>query len=55
MRLKGWASQLTFDEQTFDALGSDVRLESPGYADAARRYDVEVAGSASDITVTSAG
>jgi len=44
VRLKGWASQLTFDDQTFGALGSDVRLQSPGYEDAAGRYDVEVTG-----------
>jgi DNA-binding MarR family transcriptional regulator len=50
--LKGWASQLTFDDQTFGALGSDVRLQSPGYEDATGRYDVEVTGSASDLTLT---
>ena len=33
VRLKGWASQLTFDDQTFGAVGSDVRLQSPGYED----------------------
>jgi DNA-binding MarR family transcriptional regulator len=52
VRLKGWASQLTFDDQTFGAVGSDVRLQSPGYEDAAGRYDVEVSGSASDLTLT---
>ena len=52
VRLKGWASQLTFDDQTFGAIGSDVRLQSPGYEDAAGRYDVEVSGSASDLTMT---
>jgi DNA-binding HxlR family transcriptional regulator len=52
VRLKGWVSQLTFDDQTFGAVGSDVRLQSPGYEDAARRYDVEVTGSASDVTLT---
>jgi DNA-binding MarR family transcriptional regulator len=55
VRLKGWASQLTFDDQTFGALGSDVRLQSPGYEDAAGLYDVEVTGSASDFTLTIAG
>ena len=55
VRLKGWASQLTFDDQTFGAIGSDVRLQSPGYEDAAGRYDVEVSGSASDVTLTTAG
>jgi DNA-binding MarR family transcriptional regulator len=52
VRLKGWASQLTFDDQTFGAVGSDVRLQSPGYEDAAGRYDVEVTGSASNVTLT---
>ena len=52
VRLKGWASQLTFDDQTFGAVGSDVRLQSPGYEDAAGRYDVEISGSASDLTLT---
>jgi DNA-binding MarR family transcriptional regulator len=52
VRLKGWASQLTFDDQTFGAIGSDVRLQSPGYEGAAGRYDVEVTGSASDLTLT---
>lgn len=52
VRLKGWASQLTFDDQTFGGVGNDVRLQSPGYEDAPRRYDVEVSGSASDITLT---
>jgi DNA-binding MarR family transcriptional regulator len=55
VRLKGWASQLTFDDQTFGAIGSDVKLQSPGYEDAAARYDVEVSGSASDVTLTTAG
>ena len=52
VRLKGWASQLTFDDQSFGGVGNDVRLQSPGYEDAPRRYDVEVSGSASDITLT---
>jgi len=55
VRLKGWASQLTFDDQTFGAIGSDVSLQSPGYEDAAARYDVEVSGSVSDVTLTTAG
>ncbi len=51
VRLKGWASHLAFDDQSFDALGRDARLQSPGYEDASRRYDIEVSGSASDITL----
>jgi DNA-binding MarR family transcriptional regulator len=51
IRLKGWAAQLTFDDQTYDAIGKEWRLQSPGYADADRRYDVEIDGSASDVTI----
>ena len=29
MSVKGGASKLTFDEQSFDALGGKVRLQSP--------------------------
>ena len=36
-------------------MGSDVRLQSPGYEDAARRYDIEVSGSASEFTLTTTG
>ena len=54
IRIKGWAAHLTFDDQTFDAMGSDARLQSPGYADADRRYDIEVNGGASTVTVTTA-
>jgi len=52
VRLKGWASQLTFDDQTFGGVGSDVRLQSPGYEDAAGRYDIEVSGGANDVILT---
>jgi len=52
VRLKGWASQLTFDDRTYGGVGNDLRLQSPGYEDAAGRYNVEVYGSASDITLT---
>ncbi|MBA2715115.1 MAG: MarR family transcriptional regulator [Rubrobacteraceae bacterium] len=52
VRLKGWASQLTFDDESFSSMGSDVRLQSPGYEDATRRYDVEISGSASDVALT---
>ncbi len=51
IRLKGWASQLTFDGQTFGSIGSDAWLQSPDYEDATRRYDIEVSGGANDVTV----
>lgn len=50
--LKGWVSQLTFDEQTIANAGETVRLQTPGYSAAADRYDIELSGAASVITVT---
>jgi DNA-binding MarR family transcriptional regulator len=52
VHLKGWASTFVFDDQTFSNLGNDVRLQSPGYGAADRRYDIEVSSSASMVTIT---
>jgi hypothetical protein len=52
VHLKGWASQLVFDEQTFSNLGNDVRLHSPGYDGTTPGYDIEVASSVSTVTIT---
>lgn len=51
LSLKGGASELTFDEQSFDTLGGKVRLQSPGYEGATDRYEIEVSGGASELTV----
>jgi DNA-binding MarR family transcriptional regulator len=52
VHLKGWASEFVFDEQTFSAVGNDVRLQSPGFAPTTPYYDIEVASSASMVTIT---
>ena len=52
VHLKGWVSTFVFDDQTFSYLGNDVRLHSPGYAGNAPGYDIEVASSASMVTIT---
>jgi DNA-binding MarR family transcriptional regulator len=52
VHLKGWASTLAFDDQSYEKVGADVRLQSLGH-DVAPRYDFEVLGSASTITITS--
>jgi hypothetical protein len=44
-------SELAFDEQRFGAIGGETRLQTPGYDGAADRYDVEVAGGASKLSV----
>ncbi len=53
VHLKGWASFFVFDDQTFSDVGNDVRLQSPGYEAPAPCYDIEVASSASMVTITS--
>ncbi len=53
VHLKGWASELIFDDQTFNDLGNNVRLQSPGFDPNCPYYDIEVASSASVITITS--
>jgi DNA-binding MarR family transcriptional regulator len=53
VHLKGWAVEFVFDDQTFSTLGNDVRLQSPGFEPTAPYYDIEVASSASMVTITS--
>ncbi|MGH3087637.1 MAG: MarR family transcriptional regulator [Rubrobacteraceae bacterium] len=49
--VKGGAATLTFDEQSFDAVGGRVQLQSPGYDAATDRYEIELSGGASEITI----
>ena len=49
--IAGGASKLTFDEERFGAVGGETRLASAGADDAAGRYDIEVEGGASRLTV----
>ena len=53
VHLKGWAAEFVFDDQTFSAVGNDVRLQSQGFDPATPYYDIEVASSASMVTITS--
>ncbi len=54
VHLKGWASTLIFDDQTFGTVGNDAWLHSPGYTGTTPGYDIELASSVSTITITSA-
>ena len=45
------ASKLALDDQGFGAVGGPVRLESPGYSAATDRYDIEIGGGASRVTI----
>jgi DNA-binding MarR family transcriptional regulator len=51
LSMKGGVSKLTFDEQSFDAVGGNLRLQSPRHREAPDRYEIEVSGGASKVSV----
>jgi DNA-binding MarR family transcriptional regulator len=51
--LKGWVSTFVFDGQTMSSVGNDARLQSSDFDPTAAYYDLEVASSASMVTITS--
>jgi len=51
VRVGGGVAKLDFDDQHFGAIGGATRMETAGYADAADRYDIEVAGGAARLTI----
>jgi len=51
VHLKGWASTFAFDDQSFNNMGNDVRMQSPGYHASEPGYDIEILSSVSTATV----
>lgn len=51
VQIGGGASKLELDSQYLGAVGGPVRLETPDYSNAAGRYELEVGGGASRITI----
>lgn len=51
VQIGGGASKLALDDQGFGAVGGPVRLESPDYSTSANRYEVEIGGGASKVTI----
>ena len=51
VRVGGGATKLSLDEQHLGAIGGETRLESPEYATAVDRYEIEVTGGANNLTV----
>ena len=51
VEIKGGVSKLQLDEQQFGAIGGIARVQSKDYAPSAGRYDVQVLGGASRLTV----
>ncbi len=52
VHLKGWVSELVFDEQTFSGVGNNTRLQSVGFDPTVPCYDLEVASYASRVIIT---
>ena len=52
VHLKGWVSQLNFDDQSIGNAGNEIRLQSADYEVSAQRYDIETTGYAVNVTVT---
>jgi DNA-binding MarR family transcriptional regulator len=51
LRVKGGVSKLAFLEQRLDAVGGPLSLETPDYKSARDRYEIDVLGGASNLTV----
>lgn len=51
LSIGGGVSKLELDTQYLGAIGGPVRLETSGYPEAADRYNVEIGGGASKITI----
>ena len=49
VHMKGWGSAVVLDDQM---ASGEARLQSPNYEGATRRYDLEVTGTGSMITVS---
>lgn len=52
VHLKGRASAVVFDDQTFSGVPDNVWVHSPGYDATTGRYDLDVDCSASQLTIT---
>jgi len=55
VRFTGWASAVMFEDELLSGLRNDLQLQSPGYEDATGRYDIEISGNASMVTISSIG
>ncbi len=47
----GGATNLTFDEKHFGAVGGEVDLRSPDYDGATDRYDIAITGGANNLSI----
>ncbi len=55
IQIGGGASKLGLDRQYLGAIGSPIHLETPDYATAVGRYELDIRGGASRVTVDQEG
>jgi hypothetical protein len=55
IQIGGGASKLGLDRQYLGAIGGPIQLETPDYATAADRYELDIRGGASRVTVDQEG
>ena len=53
VRVVGGSTNLTFDDQHFGAVGSEVKLQGPNYDGASERYEITITGGASNVAIDS--
>ncbi len=53
INFKGWASELTFDGQTFSVAGTISQLQSPGFDPTGPGFDIEITSYVNRVTITS--
>ncbi|MEP7288745.1 MAG: MarR family transcriptional regulator [Chloroflexota bacterium] len=53
VRFMGWANAVVFDGEEFGGMRNDLRLQGQGYEEASGRYDIEISGNASMVTISS--
>ena len=53
VRVVGGSTNLTFDDQHFGAVGSEVNLQSPNYDGAPERCEITITGGASNVSIDS--
>ncbi len=51
--LKGWVSELVFDEQTWSGVGNNAQLQSTGFHPTVPGFDIEVTGHANMVRIAS--
>jgi hypothetical protein len=52
LRVGGGVSRLSFGDQRFGAVGGGIRLQTEGFDRTADRYEIEIEGGSSCLTVT---